>query len=358
MSPKQKKILLIVGIAAMLIAISILAYLRYYPSQKQTTKKETPKKESPAAAKPAEPPKPILAEAPLDGTMVDPSIANRHPLAIIIENHPQARPQTGLTDASIVYETLVEGGITRFMAIYGPVIPAKVGPVRSARTYYVDWAEEYDAFYAHWGGANDALHKIANNSVKDIDAMKIGQPYFWRDSSRSAPHNGYTTTAKLYEYSVKRGWPQTGSFTAYKFKDDAPVAERPASGTLSIDFSGNSTYAVKFTYNPSTNSFLRFQAGSPHKDRVSGVQIAPKNIVVQYVSEIYKSGKKDHDAQTIGSGNAKSFIDGKMTLTTWSKSSSKSRTEFKDSAGNLITFNRGQTWIAVVRPTAPVTFTP
>lgn len=358
LSHKQKKILII----SLSIVVVLIGGAITYAQLNKKAEKPSPKKTTPKVEKVVEQPKPTLIESQLDGTLVSPEIATRHPVAVMIENHPQARPQSGLADANIVYEALAEGGISRFMAIFGTKYPTQAGPVRSARTYYVDWAEEYDAYYTHFGGAADALAKIRNEGVKDLDGMKIGKPLFWRKyypGVSGSEHTAFTSPEQLYNYSINtKKWTTANSFTIYKFKDDAPAAERPATGTLSVDISGNATYASKYTYDPTTNSYLRFMAGVVHKDRITGAQINPKNIVIQYANEIYKAGKKDHDMQTIGSGRAKYFLDGKMVEGTWEKAASKSRTVFKDAAGAPVTFNRGQTWIAVVKPTAPVTWTP
>lgn len=358
MNHKRKKILLIIILAAILLAGGIFAYLKYNKPKDVSETKTNTTDNTKTTPEVKEEVKPVLTESPLDGTMVEQN-ANRHPLAIMIENHTQSRPQSGLIDGSIVYETLAEGGITRFMAIYGPKAPNQIGPVRSARTYYVDWAEEYDAYYTHFGGAADALKKIKTDGVKDLNGMTNSGSAFWRKwypGVSQSEHTAFTDPRKLYTLAQK--WPNTAPIATYTFKDDPAIESRPPTGTLSIDFSGNATFAVKFAYDPASNTFLRSMAGLPHKDRITGLQIAPKNIIVQTASEIYKKGKKDHDVQTIGSGKAKFFIDGKMTTGTWTKTSSKTRTIFKDDAGVQIILNRGQTWIAVVRPGAPVVWTP
>ncbi len=351
------KILVIFIIIVILASGGILYYL-YSPEISKAPDQSQGKEASENPNQ--EPPKPVLVESTLDGTMVTPEKANVRPLAVMIENHPQARPQTGLADASIVYETLAEGGITRFMAIYGPSVPDTAGPVRSARTYYVDWAQDYNALYTHFGGANDALKKIKNDGVADIDGMKLSG-YFWRKwypGVTGSEHTAFTNPTKLYQYAASKKWPTEGNFTKYTFKDDIAIAERPSTGTLSIDYSGNSNFAAKFTYDQATNTYSRYMAGIAHKDRITGKQISSKNIIVQYTKEIYKSGKKDHDLQTVGTGIAKIYLDGKEINGTWSKSNTKARTIFKDESGNQIVFNRGQTWIAVVRPNAPVKWIP
>lgn len=360
LSSKQKTILIISAIIIVLLTSGILLYAYWAPHKAQNNSSKKPILTPTSTPTPV--PTPVVVESQLDGTMVNTASAARHPLAIMVENHPQARPQSGLIDASIVYETLAEGGITRFMGIFGPKLPTQVGPIRSARTYYVDWAEEFDAFYAHYGGAPDALRKIPADGVKDLNGMQIGAAQFWRHTYpgvTASEHTAFTNAEKLFNYSLTtKKWANSAPASVYKFKDDPTAAEKGKGGTLTVNFSGNATYIAKFVYDPTTNTWPRTLAGVAHKDRISGLQIAPKNIIVQTASEIYKKGKKDHDVQTTGSGNAKFFLDGKMTTGTWSKADSKSRTIFKDSTGAQIVLNRGQTWIAVVKPGAAVIWTP
>jgi len=142
-----------------------------------------------------DPSEPKTEECPLNGALhtkkAKESWEKRRPLAVMIENHTEARPQSGLSSADIVYEAVAEGGITRFMALfYCNLADIQVGPVRSARTYYLDWLGEYDALYAHVGGANtpgpaDALGQIIRYEVKDLNQFSIGFPVFWRDYQRA-----------------------------------------------------------------------------------------------------------------------------------------------------------------------------
>lgn len=157
--------------------------------------------------KPVEKPVEIKAEKKIEavdtrvpsklmGIKVDPAELNKKIMTVVIENHPDARPQSGLDKASIVYETLAEGGITRFLAVFQENEVAEIGPVRSARIYFLDWVLEYDALFAHIGGNIAALDQIGPLKIQDINQF-YNANYFWRDNSRVAPHNVYTTTDKL-----------------------------------------------------------------------------------------------------------------------------------------------------------------
>src|SRR3989344_4594697 len=208
-----------------LIIIAVLAYgvstsLSYSLFSKMVTgssgsseKELTTSLPGPAGAFDEDPNEPKTENCPLDGDLHTKKAKEfwdkRRPLAVMIENHSEARPQSGLTSADIIYEAVAEGGITRFMAIYlCNLSDAQVGPVRSARTYYLDWLGEYDALYAHVGGANtpgpaDALSQIMKYGIKDMNQFSIGFPVFWRDYQRlgrsvATEHTMYSTTAKLW----------------------------------------------------------------------------------------------------------------------------------------------------------------
>lgn len=290
------------------------------------------------------------AICPLDGLSVKESLANRNPLAIMIENHLDARPQTGLSEASLIYEAIAEGGITRFMALYVWGEPEKVGPIRSARTYDLDWLSEFNAFYAHVGGNYTALQQIKQYGILDLDQFKYGKGAYWREPvpGKATEHTMYTSTKKLWDLAKKNKWKMEGSYESFEFKEDLKKSERPASASVTINFS-TPNYQVKWLYDPETNLYKREQAKGP--------EIQAKNIVVQWVERwpvVSAIGEKSWAMKTIGSGKAKIFMDGKVIEGTWKKESRTSRTWFYDSLGEKIKFNRGQTWIEIVHPEIPV----
>lgn len=294
----------------------------------------------------------------LDGSLYLQDDAQRHPLAIMIENHPDARPQSGLDKASIVYEAIAEGGITRFMAVYGPNVATKIGPVRSARTYYLDWALEYDAYYTHVGGNIDALDLIPKIGIKDLDQFRYGDRAFWREpqAGKATEHTMYTNGEKLYEIASQNKW-KDSSFTPMSFKENPPKESRPATNSISIDFSTDS-YKVKWVYNPENNNYDRSMAGSAHFDGVSKSQLIANNIVIQEVNRtatVTRINENGWTMDTIGSGNAKIVHDGKVTEVTWKKTDRNSRTKFFGKDANEIQFNPGVTWYEIVPPGTAVT---
>ncbi|HOX41391.1 MAG TPA: DUF3048 domain-containing protein, partial [bacterium] len=295
-----------------------------------------------------------------DGVKTSKEAASRHPLAIMVENDINARPQSGLDKASIVYETVYDpAATTRFMAIYGTNGAEKVGPIRSIRTMFVDWAHGFNAYLGHWGGNIDALDKIVSEKSFDLDEFRYPKAY-WREGSGVAlEHTGYSSTEKLWNQASANGYSAANNFTVYKFKDDPTgeaAAALPAQQTATINFS-NASYAVKFEYDKATNSYKRLLAGKPHVDRMSKAQITPKNIAIMTVKRTAtktRINEPGYTMTTIGSGKAQVVIDGKVINGTWKKANPQDREVFYDEAGAEITFNRGQLWICVVAPETQV----
>jgi hypothetical protein len=293
-------------------------------------------------------PKPVVT-APLTGLPVDESLVNRRPLAVVIENSPDARPQSGYNDADVVYETLAEGGITRTLAIFQSQNSKEIGPVRSARPYFVDWLSELNAIFSHVGGDSNALTMINQFGISDLNQFFFGG-YYWRSSARPAPHNVYTTTDRLYAAAKSAKYALTQDIKWYGFKKDAEEKDRPASQKVTVNFSGP-LFQVVYNYDQKTNGYLRSVAGVPAKDKNTGIQIQPKNVIVQF--EQMKPGTSTAGEQMvvmtdIGSGNALVFQDGKAIKARWSKTSRTSLTKITDESGNDIQLNPGQTWIEVV----------
>lgn len=310
----------------------------------------------------------------------------RLPLAVMIENHTESRPQSGLSSADIVYEAVAEGGITRFMAVYlCNLADVQVGPVRSARTYFLDWLGEYDALYAHVGGANtpglaDALGQIIKYGVKDLNQFSIGYPTFWRDYQRlgrsvATEHTMYSTTQKLWEIGAKKGWTAKDaknvkwedSFTPWKFKDSSEEKTKPEGSLsdsalgVSVDFwQGYSDYSVKWDYDGGCSCYKRKSGGGEHLDLNNNQQLSVKNLVVQFERESRANDGYEGNVhllyKTTGEGKALFFQDGKVTEGRWIKPSRITRTKYVNSKGQEIVFNRGLIWIQTVPEGAKVSY--
>ncbi|NQV00168.1 MAG: DUF3048 domain-containing protein [Parcubacteria group bacterium] len=276
---------------------------------------------------------------------------NPYPVSVMVENLSSVRPQSGISSASVVYEALAEGGITRFMLVFpgDKSVASNIGPVRSARSYYLEWVSEYDALYAFSGAYPPVLAAVSGLKIKSMNAMYDGSKYYWRDHSFSAPHNMFTSSENLgYAVRDKGLEDEEAKFRAWKFKDEAALEDRPIEEkTISIDFSG-AAYGVEFRYDRESNNYLRFNAGAEHTDRNTSEQLAPKNVVVYKLPTrtIDDYGRLEMDV--IGEGEATMFSDGVATKGTWKKSSRTDRTLFYNENGEEYEFSRGQTWVDVV----------
>lgn len=274
--------------------------------------------------------------------------------AATLDNLSVARPQAGIAKAALVFEAPVEGGITRFLAVFpaGEKVD-RIGPVRSARPYFLDWASEFDAMFVHVGGSPEALEKLRDYDMRDLNEFFAGA-YFWRDSSRSAPHNAYTSMARLEEADKKRFADRKApEIAGWRFKEDAPEKDRPAEARLSIAY-GDPKMDVEWTYDAAQNAYRRSQGGRT-KD-ADGSAVLAKNIVVQFtqVSVIDDVGRRR--IATTGDGEALIALDGITVHGTWRKDGRTSRTRYYDASGNQIRFNAGQTWVEVVQTGTKVEF--
>ncbi len=324
--------------------------------------------------------------------------STRRPLTVMIENHLDSRPQSGLSNADIVYEAVAEGGITRFMGVFycnavkGAINKYDVGPVRSARTYFLDLASEYADYplYTHVGGANCsavkdpvtgrqigpcttnkkalAIEQIAeygwNNQGTWGDLSQFSLPYkvCRREPERIGPdtameHTMYCSTKELWNTAADRGltnetvakknsWDK--NYKAWKFT----ASETPATtaSKISFDFwSGYKDYSVVWNYDLTTNVYLRENGGKVHTDLNTQKQISAKNIVVQFVKEQRSVDEHLHNLyEVIGSGKGLLFQNGVKSEITWSKASRTARTVFKDGSGKEVNFIPGQIWIEIL----------
>ncbi|MFO0882283.1 MAG: DUF3048 domain-containing protein [Candidatus Saccharimonadales bacterium] len=345
----RKRLFILIGIAVALLIAAGAVYWFVLKPKKQVDQV------TPVATK-TEVKKAVVVKptSPLTGvTLTDATLAKRPVTGIMIENSPDARPQSGLTDAGVVYEAIAEGGITRFLAVFQDSKPNYIGPVRSARPYYIDFVAPYDAGYGHVGGSPQALSDIKSLGIKDLDQFYNGDSYV-RVSERYAPHNVYTGFDKLDKLNQSKGY-TTSTFTAFKRKVDVP--QTPTAST--IDFAISSPlYSPHYVYDAATNTYKRSQGGEAHIDAKSKQQIAPKVVIALVMDKSYDPDGYHTDYKTTGSGKMYVFQDGIVSEGTWAKSDRKSQFEFTDKNGLPMKLNAGQTWISVVANQSDVTYKP
>lgn len=305
--------------------------------------------------------------------------SKRRPLAVMLSNATEGRPVEGISLADVVYEAVAEGGVTRYMPIF--LCGASLGnietaPVRSARSHFISWVSEYDALYNHVGGSNrigdnadktdpkvDALGQINQFGIKDLDQFGIGYPDCFRNPDRvgrpvATEHTMVCLTDNLYQIAADRGWTNVDedsvswdkSFTPWKFKEEVDLEDRPETSSVSFGFwEDYHDYDVRWDYDKQSNSYLRTNGGQPQTDPQTNQRIEAKNVVVQLVEETGPIDENKHMYyETIGSGPAFIFQDGKIIDGTWEKKNRLARTLFYDADGEEIQFNRGQIWIEIV----------
>jgi Protein of unknown function (DUF3048) N-terminal domain/Protein of unknown function (DUF3048) C-terminal domain len=307
---------------------------------------------------PSPSPSPVLVPAPLTGELVSPAAAARHPIAVMIDDLSPARPQSGLSEASIVYQAPAEGGIPRYMAIFADTIPTDIGPVRSARYYYIAWASEWKALYVHAGGSPQALATLFSQGsgqlVYNADQFRYGGS-FRRITSRFAPHNLYTTGAQLGRLATLLGATAPPK-PIWTFNPPAPLADRPLGGQITFAYPQN---AIRYDYDRTSNTYLRSVSveGAEH-DAATKVRIAPTNVVIMWMKfgplNDHQAYKLRLEATILGSGPAWIATNGHTIMGTWKKTSTSGPTLFFDSSGNQLSLTVGQTFVNVVTWGTPI----
>lgn len=291
-----------------------------------------------------EPPK--GTPCPLTGVLVeDEADQNLRPIAVMIDNEINARPQSGLLDAEIVYEIPVEGNITRYMAIYHHGHTDKIGPVRSARPYFIDKALEFNAVYVHCGGSPQALQDLASMKVNTLNDLK-GSPCFWRSKDRKMPHNLYTSTKLMREVMEKNKYNNKTAPEYFKFSEEFLNLDGKTVKGISFVYSKN--YIVGYEYDEKDKLFYRTINGSRLKDKDSGKDIPTTNIIVEKTTSKVLDKVGRLDVENLGKNRGYYLTGGKLIELEWSKSDRSAKTVYKDLKGNEITINKGVTWIQVV----------
>ena len=294
--------------------------------------------------------------------------ATRYPLAVMIENHFDSRPTSGLSSADIIYEAVAEGGITRFMGLFYCGVAADnitLAPVRSARIYFTKLVPEYDALYNHVGGAGNcddptvderakALCFIRRNKIKDLDQFGLDFKACHRLTNRTDKEVAYEHTMacftdELYKVAAKRGWEEWDfKFVPWKFKDDS--SEKGSTSDIKFQFWSNKPeYDVTWKFDSAANQYLRSNGGQKAVDLNFDEPLAAKNVVIQFVKETGPVDEHLHMLYEVtGTGKMLLFQDGNVVPGTWTKTTPASRTRFFDAKGKEVQLNRGLTWIELI----------
>ncbi|MCM1052408.1 MAG: DUF3048 domain-containing protein [Ruminococcus sp.] len=279
------------------------------------------------------------------------------PYAVMINNIGAARPyHIGLQKAYLVYEIIVEGGITRYMALFKDNLPEIVGSVRSARHYYLDYALENDAYYVHWGWSPQAQSDISTLKVNNLNGLSSGSPYFFRkkyDANISSEHTGYTNLKEMANLVDKKGY-RTETNKAMLLKYSAKAIDLSSNEDVidanNIDLKYSNSYVTNYVYDSTNKVYKQFVNDKEHVDYDTTEQYTVKNIITYQVSNKSISGddKGRQDIDNIGNGEGYYITEGKAVPITWEKSSRSAQTVYKYKDGTKITVNDGNTWIHIV----------
>jgi hypothetical protein len=307
------------------------------------------------------PEEPRTEESPLNGMFFSKQemdeMMDRRPVAVMINNHVDARPLSGLNSADVVIEANVESGITRLLGIFWSKAPEKVGPIRSLRQNYLEWANAYDPLLIHDGCAKtddprtNACGNVYTYGIKTITTIGA-----WRsnEGGRVAPHNEYSSVTNAWNYGERMGWDEfPSSIDSWDFKRDADIKDRGDQTHVKTVFHTRLTngglYDAEWIYDKSTNSYFRRIGGSPDIDTETNTQVTAKVVIIQEIKVIPSGDDKGRlITTTIGQGDATILQDGEIIDATWKKSSRTDRTMYFDTSNSPIQFNRGRIWIAMI----------
>ncbi len=289
----------------------------------------------------------------LTGVEIPNKLNERHVTSIMIENSPDARPQSGLFNAGVVFEAIAEGGITRFNALYLEDRPGYIGPIRSVRPYYVELIRPFDPAFVHAGGSAQGIAKIRQLKVKDVD-HGANADAFQRISSRFAPHNLYSSMDALDKVSKGRGYKKSDVKSWLRLTREFP-ADKVTAGKINFSISGP-LYDVQYDYDKDSNSYKRTMGGRPHVDERAKKQIKPK-VVIALIMDYSQNGIYSV-YKTRGKGEMFVFQNGEVTKGKWNKSGPRKQFKFTTNKGKPLLLNPGQTWVTLLKNSGEVNFSP
>ncbi|WP_288775452.1 DUF3048 domain-containing protein [uncultured Eubacterium sp.] len=300
-----------------------------------------------------------MARSYLTGEWIDEAIANQRPLAVMLGNTKIATPQYGITDADVIYEAAVEGQETRLMAIFQDYANLeKVMSIRSCRHYYVHWALEFDAIYAHYGQAKYAVEILSQDYVNNLSGLDGGveKVMYKRDSNRKAPHNAYTTGEGIVAGIAYKGYEtqHAADYSGhYKFvEDDNQQLFLQGGSPAAVVEPGYLVNKPWFVFDSETGLYKRFQNGAAQTDGNNGKQVEVKNIIIQICEWNRMSSEDEYlNMETMKGGSGYYITNGTAIPVTWKKDSLQSPTRYYKEDGSEIQLNQGKTWVCVTEDT-------
>lgn len=283
---------------------------------------------------------------------------NDRPIAVMIDNHKGAWPQAGLNETYLVYEIIVEGGETRLMALFKGKNVDVVGPVRSSRHYFLDYAMENDAIYAHYGWSPKAKSDISTFGINNLNGIYYGKPTFWRISAKKAPHNAMTSTKNLLDAAKKKGYKTTSKATSVLTYAEDEIENIDGQDAKEVKIPHSYMQNVTYKYDSKTKRYTRYARGVLQKDYTTGKSITTKNIIIMFAnnSQLQDGTKKDRqDLHNIGTFDGYYITNGKSIKIKCKKDNRRSKTVYTNaSTGEVLEVNDGNTWINICPKSAKV----
>ena len=281
------------------------------------------------------------------------------PIAVMIDNHIDAMPQAGLLEADIVYEIIVEGGETRLMLILQDKDLDKIGPIRSSRHYFLDYALENDAIYVHYGWSPQAQSDISTLGVNNINGIFESSTSFWRVSDKYAPHNAVTSTENILKIADREGYrTTTDQDTVLNYVvDEVKLEEGEIANTVTIPYSYANT--VRYEYDADKKEYVRYSRDKKQVDWETEKTITTKNIIIEKAKNSTLndgSGKGRQTLDNIKKLEGYYITNGKAIEITCEKDSREGQTVYKDLEGNEINVNDGKTFIQICPIDSKISF--
>ena len=279
------------------------------------------------------------------------------PIAVMIDNHNQAWPQAGLNKAYMVYEIIVEGGETRLMALFKGVTVDKIGPVRSSRHYFIDYAMENDAIYAHYGWSPQAESDIKKYSINNLNGITESTSTFWRVKDKSAPHNAVTSTEALLKAAKSKGYKTTSDKESVLNYVTDEVNLEDGITTNSVTIPHSTLQKVKYVYDETNQVYKRYARNKAQTDWDTGNAITTKNIIITFCDNYTLTDSENKGRQglkNIGTFDGYYITNGKAIKIKCTKTTRDQQTKYEDLNGNEIKVNDGNTWVNICPTDAQV----
>ena len=334
MEKGRAKILIILLILLVIVAGGILAFKIIKDKEKTETVAENKEETVPV----------------IEEKKVQIFSGNDRPFAVMIDNHMDAWPQAGLQDAYMVYEIIVEGGETRLMALFKGVNVEKIGPVRSARHYFIDYAMENDAIYTHFGQSPQAQSDIKKYSINDINGIAEDGTTFIRVKDKAAPHNAVTSTEKLLESAKSKKYRTTSDKTSVLNYVTDEVNLENGQNAVSVTIPHSNLQTVKYVYDAENKVYERYARKKEQKDWTTKKTITTKNIIITFCDNYTLSDNENKGRQglkNIGTFDGYYITNGKAIKIKCIKSARDEKTVYQDLEGNVINVNDGNTFVNI-----------